>query len=161
MLEKAKQTRELGDSASLWRCCKCQRKVSWQQSHIERLQREFADVLEILKKSIEVYYFLFFFFSWLAGCNAELGGFAGLFDLKAAGYKDPILVSGTDGVGTKLKVMWKLTYGMEIAWSHSCLFFTTKDRLCLKIPIYISGKGMKNLIAFFMQNNLLCILACK
>ncbi|XP_039344197.1 trifunctional purine biosynthetic protein adenosine-3 [Mauremys reevesii] len=38
------------------------------------------------------------------GCNAELGGFAGLFDLKAAGYKDPILVSGTDGVGTKLKV---------------------------------------------------------
>uniref|UniRef100_A0A8C0G5J7 Trifunctional purine biosynthetic protein adenosine-3 n=1 Tax=Chelonoidis abingdonii TaxID=106734 RepID=A0A8C0G5J7_CHEAB len=38
------------------------------------------------------------------GCNAELGGFAGLFDLKAAGYKDPILVSGTDGVGTKLKI---------------------------------------------------------
>ncbi|XP_051561302.1 trifunctional purine biosynthetic protein adenosine-3 isoform X1 [Myxocyprinus asiaticus] len=39
-----------------------------------------------------------------AGCNAELGGFAGLFDLKAAGYIDPILVSGTDGVGTKLKI---------------------------------------------------------
>ncbi|KAF4119149.1 trifunctional purine biosynthetic protein adenosine-3 isoform X1 [Onychostoma macrolepis] len=38
------------------------------------------------------------------GCNAELGGFAGLFDLKAAGFTDPILVSGTDGVGTKLKV---------------------------------------------------------
>uniref|UniRef100_A0A452GT28 Trifunctional purine biosynthetic protein adenosine-3 n=1 Tax=Gopherus agassizii TaxID=38772 RepID=A0A452GT28_9SAUR len=38
------------------------------------------------------------------GCNAELGGFAGLFDLKAADYKDPILVSGTDGVGTKLKI---------------------------------------------------------
>lgn len=40
----------------------------------------------------------------LVGCNAELGGFAGLFDVKEAGYKDPILVSGTDGVGTKLKV---------------------------------------------------------
>uniref|UniRef100_A0A3P9KXC3 Trifunctional purine biosynthetic protein adenosine-3 n=1 Tax=Oryzias latipes TaxID=8090 RepID=A0A3P9KXC3_ORYLA len=38
------------------------------------------------------------------GCDAELGGFAGLFDLKAAGFVDPILVSGTDGVGTKLKV---------------------------------------------------------
>ncbi|KAG8590937.1 hypothetical protein GDO81_006979 [Engystomops pustulosus] len=38
------------------------------------------------------------------GCNAELGGFAGVFDLKAAGFIDPILVSGTDGVGTKLKV---------------------------------------------------------
>lgn len=61
-------------------------------------------LLGILERSIKVkiYYFLVF---WLAGCNAELGGFAGLFDLKAAGYKDPILVSGTDGVGTKLKVM--------------------------------------------------------
>ncbi|XP_041834967.1 trifunctional purine biosynthetic protein adenosine-3 isoform X2 [Melanotaenia boesemani] len=39
-----------------------------------------------------------------SGCNAELGGFAGLFDLKAAGFIDPILVSGTDGVGTKLKI---------------------------------------------------------
>ncbi|CAH2219243.1 trifunctional purine biosynthetic adenosine-3 [Pelobates cultripes] len=38
------------------------------------------------------------------GCNPELGGFAGLFDLKAAGFIDPLLVSGTDGVGTKLKV---------------------------------------------------------
>uniref|UniRef100_A0A3Q3L4C8 Trifunctional purine biosynthetic protein adenosine-3 n=2 Tax=Mastacembelus armatus TaxID=205130 RepID=A0A3Q3L4C8_9TELE len=39
-----------------------------------------------------------------AGCEANLGGFAGLFDLKAAGFVDPILVSGTDGVGTKLKI---------------------------------------------------------
>ncbi|XP_064413486.1 trifunctional purine biosynthetic protein adenosine-3 [Latimeria chalumnae] len=38
------------------------------------------------------------------GCSAVLGGFAGLFDLKAAGYNDPLLVSGTDGVGTKLKI---------------------------------------------------------
>jgi phosphoribosylaminoimidazole (AIR) synthetase len=39
-----------------------------------------------------------------AGADAEIGGFGGTFDLKATGYKDPVLVSGTDGVGTKLHV---------------------------------------------------------
>ncbi|MEJ0042253.1 MAG: AIR synthase related protein [Rhizomicrobium sp.] len=38
------------------------------------------------------------------GADADLGGFGGLFDLKAAGFKDPILVAATDGVGTKLKI---------------------------------------------------------
>ncbi|KAJ3276213.1 hypothetical protein HDV01_005661 [Terramyces sp. JEL0728] len=39
-----------------------------------------------------------------SGADAEIGGFGGVFDLKAAGYKDAVLISGTDGVGTKLKI---------------------------------------------------------
>ena len=38
------------------------------------------------------------------GADAEIGGFGGVLDLKATGYTDPVLVSGTDGVGTKLRV---------------------------------------------------------
>ena len=39
-----------------------------------------------------------------AGVLGRLGGFGGLFDLKACGFKDPLLVAATDGVGTKLKL---------------------------------------------------------
>jgi phosphoribosylformylglycinamidine cyclo-ligase len=39
-----------------------------------------------------------------AGADAEIGGFGGLFDLKAAGFSDSILVAATDGVGTKVKI---------------------------------------------------------
>ena len=38
------------------------------------------------------------------GSDAALGGFGGLFDLKAAGYSDPVLIAANDGVGTKLKI---------------------------------------------------------
>ncbi len=38
------------------------------------------------------------------GADGDLGGFGGLFDLKRAGFKDPILVAANDGVGTKLKI---------------------------------------------------------
>ena len=38
------------------------------------------------------------------GADAEIGGFGGVFDLKRVGYRDPVLVAATDGVGTKLKV---------------------------------------------------------
>src|SRR5262252_7059350 len=39
-----------------------------------------------------------------AGADAEIGGFGGLFDLKRAGFHDPVLVACTDGVGTKVKI---------------------------------------------------------
>jgi phosphoribosylformylglycinamidine cyclo-ligase len=38
------------------------------------------------------------------GADADLGGFGGFFDLKAAGYSDPLLVAANDGVGTKVKL---------------------------------------------------------
>ena len=42
-----------------------------------------------------------------AGASAALGGFGGVFDLKEAGFKDPLLISGADGVGTKLKIAFE------------------------------------------------------
>jgi phosphoribosylaminoimidazole synthetase len=38
------------------------------------------------------------------GADGDIGGFGGLFDLKACGYRDPVLVAANDGVGTKLKI---------------------------------------------------------
>ena len=38
------------------------------------------------------------------GADSEIGGFGGLFDLKGAGFSDPVLVAATDGVGTKVKI---------------------------------------------------------
>ena len=42
------------------------------------------------------------------GAEVELGGFGGFFDLKSAGYDDPLLVAANDGVGTKLKLAIEL-----------------------------------------------------
>ncbi|KAL1919764.1 uncharacterized protein VTP21DRAFT_1695 [Calcarisporiella thermophila] len=52
------------------------------------------------------------------GTDSDIGGFGGLFDLKAAGFVDPILVSATDGIGTKLIIAHKMgihdTVGIDL-----------------------------------------------
>ncbi|PAX09741.1 phosphoribosylformylglycinamidine cyclo-ligase [Sphingomonas lenta] len=56
------------------------------------------------------------------GADAELGGFGGFFDLKAAGFEDPLLVAANDGVGTKLKlaIEWHRHAGVGIDLVAMC-----------------------------------------
>ena len=56
------------------------------------------------------------------GADAELGGFGGVFDLKAAGFVDPLLVAANDGVGTKLKlaIEWDRHEGVGVDLVAMC-----------------------------------------
>ena len=56
--------------------------------------------VELMKKSIAR--------TMTAGVASDIGGFGGLFSLDTQKYKDPVLVSGTDGVGTKIKLAFLL-----------------------------------------------------
>ncbi|WP_445193149.1 phosphoribosylformylglycinamidine cyclo-ligase [Sphingomonas sp. Tas61C01] len=57
-----------------------------------------------------------------SGADADLGGFGGFFDLKAAGFVDPLLVAANDGVGTKLKlaIEWDRHEGVGIDLVAMC-----------------------------------------
>ena len=62
------------------------------------------------------------------GKSSDIGGFGGLFELDLAGYRHPVLVSGTDGVGTKLKLAFLLdkhnTVGID------CVAMCVNDVIC-------------------------------
>lgn len=79
-----------------------------------------------------------------AGADAEIGGFGGIFDLKAAGYEDALLVGATDGVGTKLKIAQSTgihdTVGIDlVAMSVNDLIVQGAEPL-LFLDYFASGK---------------------
>ena len=70
-----------------------------------------------------------------AGCLSGIGGFGGLFQLDLKGIKEPVLVSGTDGVGTKLKIAMLMnrhdTIGID------CVAMCVNDIICCGArPLY-------------------------
>ena len=62
------------------------------------------------------------------GCLDDIGGFGGLFGLNLKGYEEPVLVSGTDGVGTKLRLAFLMdrhhTVGID------CVAMCVNDVIC-------------------------------
>ena len=87
----------------------------------------------------------------IKGADTDIGGFGGLFELDLNGIKNPILVSGTDGVGTKLKIAFLMdkhdTVGID------CVAMCVNDVLCVGAkPIYFldyiaCGKNVPEKIA--------------
>ena len=62
------------------------------------------------------------------GVMSEIGGFAGLFQLDTKTYKEPVLVSGTDGVGTKLKIAFMMDIHNTIG--EDCVAMCVNDIIC-------------------------------
>ena len=85
------------------------------------------------------------------GCLDDIGGFGGLFGLNLKGYEEPVLVSGTDGVGTKLRLAFLLdkhdTVGID------CVAMCVNDVICCgaKPPFFLDyiacGKNVPERIA--------------
>ena len=99
------------------------------------------------------------------GSDSVIGGFGGLFDLKPLGYKDPILVSGTDGIGTKLKISQSMnihdTIGIDlVAMSVNDLIVQGAEPLffldyfaCSKLKLEIAVDVVKGVAEGCRQSN--------
>lgn len=85
------------------------------------------------------------------GASCRLGTFGGLFDLKAAGYKDPVLVSSTDGVGTKLKIAFLAgkhdTVGIDMVAMNANDVLTTGAEPLFFMDYIATGKIDKKVLA--------------
>src|SRR3546814_10841483 len=83
------------------------------------------------------------------GADADLGGFGGFLDLKAAGFNDPLLVAANDGVGTKLKFASESDkhdgVGIDmVAMCANDLIVPGAEPRCL-LGYYATGKLDKNI----------------
>src|SRR5699024_7377217 len=81
----------------------------------------------------------------------DVGAFAGLFDISNQPYKEPVLVSGTDGVGTKMKL------GFGMVADEGCVpVLCDKDNQQYKAPVLVSGTdgvGTNWMLAFEMDKH--------
>ncbi|CAN6629242.1 bifunctional purine biosynthetic protein ADE5,7 [Trichomonascus vanleenenianus] len=79
-----------------------------------------------------------------SGADAEIGGFGGVFDIKAAGYTDPLLVGATDGVGTKLKIAQSMnihnTVGIDLVGMNVNDLIVQGAEPLIFLDYYASGK---------------------
>ena len=66
--------------------------------------------------------------TYTPGVLSDIGGFAGLFQLDTKTYKEPVLVSGTDGVGTKLKIAFMMDKHDTLG--EDCVAMCVNDILC-------------------------------
>ena len=91
----------------------------------------------------------------IPGVLGNLGGFGAAFDLKKAGFKDPILISATDGVGTKLKIA--LETGKMETIGQDLVAMCTNDLMCegarplFFLDYYATGKLESNSAAIVLE----------
>ncbi|OLL27027.1 Bifunctional purine biosynthetic protein ADE1 [Neolecta irregularis DAH-3] len=99
------------------------------------------------------------------GADAEIGGFGGIFDLKAAGFLDPLLVAATDGIGTKVKIAQAIgkhdTVGIDlVAMNVNDLIVQGAEPLffldyfaCGKLDVHVAKDFVKGVVDGCKQAN--------